>query len=279
DAPTATVAVLTAAVVLQVVSDPVLGRRDHRRLTAVVDAEGALSTRAEDARARLYRRWMALGWAWTALGLLLVAVLPAVGLRDLGLRAPDLGRLVHGFGDGDIGASVVAGLVIGALGGVVRQAVAGWRAARTALSDDPRWEPWASPAIEPMLPRTARGRRGWAGLSFTAGITEEVLYRGLLVMTLALLLPDAPPWAVVAVGAVVFGLAHVYQGPAGVLMTTVVGGGLMALYLLTGSLLLPMVLHVLLDLRALLPAPGGKKVEPSAEPSAAVGGPEGKRSR
>ena len=52
-----------------------------------------------------------------------------------------------------------------------------------------------------------------------------------------------------------FGLAHWYQGRLGMLATGVLGAVLTQLYLTTGSLLLPMVLHVLIDLRLLLDRP------------------------
>jgi membrane protease YdiL (CAAX protease family) len=56
----------------------------------------------------------------------------------------------------------------------------------------------------------------------------------------------------VAVGAVAFGLAHAYQGIAGIVTTGVLGGVMAGLYLGTGSLLLPVLLHTLIDLRFLL---------------------------
>jgi membrane protease YdiL (CAAX protease family) len=56
----------------------------------------------------------------------------------------------------------------------------------------------------------------------------------------------------VTVAGAVFGLAHAYQGVTGVVTTGVLGGVLAALYLGTGSLLLPVVLHALIDLRFLL---------------------------
>ena len=54
------------------------------------------------------------------------------------------------------------------------------------------------------------------------------------------------------VGAVAFGLAHAYQGPVGILTTGLLGGVMAALYLQTGSLLLPVLLHAAIDLRFLL---------------------------
>ena len=63
-------------------------------------------------------------------------------------------------------------------------------------------------------------------------------------------LPSWPTWC--SVPAVLFALGHVYQGAQGVLATGVLAVGFGALYLLTGSLLPSMLLHVLMDLRVLL---------------------------
>ena len=80
----------------------------------------------------------------------------------------------------------------------------------------------------------------------------------------------------VAVAAVAFGLAHAYQGRVGVLTTGVLGGVMAALYLETGSLLLPVLLHAAIDLRFLLvPArvlPAGRAC-PVTPPTATVAGP------
>jgi len=53
------------------------------------------------------------------------------------------------------------------------------------------------------------------------------------------------------VAAVIFGLQHLYQGAKGVGSTAVVGVLFGLLFLLSGSLILPMVLHAALDLRLL----------------------------
>jgi membrane protease YdiL (CAAX protease family) len=51
---------------------------------------------------------------------------------------------------------------------------------------------------------------------------------------------------------VAFGLAHAYQGRAGIVTTGLLGGIMAAVYLDTGSLLLPVLLHAAIDLRFLL---------------------------
>lgn len=47
-----------------------------------------------------------------------------------------------------------------------------------------------------------------------------------------------------------FGVAHLGQGSKGMLVTGMTGAALGALYLITGSLLAPIILHILIDLRA-----------------------------
>jgi membrane protease YdiL (CAAX protease family) len=52
-----------------------------------------------------------------------------------------------------------------------------------------------------------------------------------------------------------FGLAHLYQGWVGVVATGFVGAVFTALYLWSGSLAVPIVLHVILDLLGLVVRP------------------------
>jgi len=60
-----------------------------------------------------------------------------------------------------------------------------------------------------MVPRDSHERRLWMGLSLTAGLCEEVLYRGFLIWYLRMLLPGM---AAVLLAAIVFGVAHRYLG-------------------------------------------------------------------
>ncbi|MEJ7704018.1 MAG: CPBP family intramembrane glutamic endopeptidase [Geodermatophilaceae bacterium] len=48
-----------------------------------------------------------------------------------------------------------------------------------------------------------------------------------------------------------FGLAHLYQGRGGVVTTSVLGALLTFLYVGTGTLLVPMLVHAAIDLRIL----------------------------
>jgi membrane protease YdiL (CAAX protease family) len=96
-----------------------------------------------------------------------------------------------------------------------------------------------------LAPRNNEEQRTFLGLSITAGICEELLYRGFLQYALAAALG---PWPALLLTALVFGLGHVYQGWPGVLKTGGVGlvFGLLAMF--SGSLYVGMILHAAVDL-------------------------------
>ena len=92
---------------------------------------------------------------------------------------------------------------------------------------------------------SVREARVFSGVAITAGICEEVLYRGYLLWYLQSL---GLGRGAVVVAIVAFGLAHAYQGIRGSVVTGVTGAVFMGLYLLTGSLVAPIVLHATVDL-------------------------------
>ncbi len=102
-----------------------------------------------------------------------------------------------------------------------------------------------SPGVQLIIPASAAEMRGFAAVSVTAGICEELLCRGFLLWYLSGLLPRG--WAIAA-AVVLFGIGHAYQGVRGVLMTATAGGVAMAVYLWTGSLIAPIVMHATIDL-------------------------------
>lgn len=245
DVPTVTTLVVLIAIVALISLDPILGRRQYAGLVA--DLGAASDDRArEGLRRRFYWAWTWQGWLIGAVVVAGVALLPGIGLADIGLRLPDL-SLLQPDADGDDATGMAVGAVVGfalAAGVFVRR--------RWPALPQPR-----SPAADVLWPTSPATRRGWAGLALSAGVTEEITYRGLLVLAVTLAAPGLPLDAVVAVAAVLFGLAHWYQGPLGMLAIGALGAIFTQLYLSTGSLLLPMVLHVLIDLGPLLgrPAP------------------------
>lgn len=107
--------------------------------------------------------------------------------------------------------------------------------------------------IAALLPRNrAELRYGWL-LSINAGVVEELLFR----LAFPVLIFAATGSAAVAVAGSValFGLLHVYQGVWGVIGSLLIGTLLMAVFLATGSILLAVTLHALIDLRSLVLIP------------------------
>lgn len=94
-----------------------------------------------------------------------------------------------------------------------------------------------------LVPHTAAEYRWFVGLSVTAGICEELLYRGFLVWVLQHWVGLG--WAA-AVSVIVFGAAHAYQGKD-VVRPTLAGAVLQGIALLTQSILPGILLHAMLD--------------------------------
>ena len=115
----------------------------------------------------------------------------------------------------------------------------------------------AAKVLSFLIPATTEERRWWCLLCITAGICEELLYRGFLLRYL-----HSEPfhlsvnWALV-VASIIFGIGHLYQGVKPALGTVVMGFALGAVFVATGSLLIPIIVHAFLDLRVLVLLPAG----------------------
>jgi membrane protease YdiL (CAAX protease family) len=236
--PAALAAVVVAAYL--VVGEPMVGHVLHRRF------EGRLRS-DPGARRSFYRRLLVLEWGLALLALVIWLSAPGVDAGQVGLRWPQQWP------------GPVTGLVVVL---VLVFVFVSTRALRSgALLDvaEPVRRPGEGRHAEPagasalaLLPRTAGERRLFTVVGFTAGVCEEWLYRGFFLAVVAALAGGLPTWALVVVAAGAFGLAHAYQGRAGIVTTGLLGGVLAAVYLQTGSLLLPVLLHAVIDLRFLL---------------------------
>jgi hypothetical protein len=103
--------------------------------------------------------------------------------------------------------------------------------------------------IEPLLPRN-RDERLWTGLlAVNAGPSEELFFRLALPLLIALVTGSAA-FAFLAAG-LIFGLVHFYQGWVGIAATTFLGFVFTFLYLATGIIWVPVLLHSLLNLNSL----------------------------
>lgn len=206
--------------------------------------EAAKMQRARDParKMRSYRRTII--WLWTATILLLLTT-PFAELW----RPPSIAMLTAWW-TSPSARSVMTGVAVGTAIGVFAFASVSIIAARR--NPDVRRQMQKSLAqVEFLLPRTRRERAWFVGVALSAGICEEVIFRGFLIRYV-----DALPIGIgiggsIVIAALIFGLDHGYQGVRGFVVTTVVALVLSALFFLAGSLWLPMVLHAAIDLRVL----------------------------
>ena len=102
-----------------------------------------------------------------------------------------------------------------------------------------------TPLLEYILPRTAGEKAAFVGVSITAGVCEELVFRGFLIPALEIATGSLP--LAVLLSCAIFGLLHSYQGMIGSLRTALIGLVLAVPFLLTGSILPSMVAHVAFD--------------------------------
>lgn len=214
---------------------PWVGKRQYERLAR---------RRAHDPRVlvRMYRFWIAEEWLWAAVVALILVLSPGARLADLGFTMP--GNLDQ-----------VAGAVVGMTGAIVVGTLVLRRLARSGRAIP------GQAAVAELLPRTSAER--WHGLvmAVTAGVCEEIVYRGLFI-ALGVGVLGLSTTAAAALALAVFVAGHLYQGWKGMLVVALLGFWLTNVYLSTGSLLLPILAHVMIDVRGLVcvPAPAPKTV-------------------
>lgn len=147
------------------------------------------------------------------------------------------------------GGSFVSGLLIGAIfGGILLGVVLG-----ILLKKKKPQKPLIVGDVEAFFPRN-KAEGFWAALlAINAGFSEELFFRLLLPLLFYLVFKQTILALVLA--ALLFGLAHFYQGWAGIMITTLLGAAFTVLYLATGNIWLVMLVHALIDLNGLLLQP------------------------
>lgn len=194
---------------------------------------------------------------WCVFAALAVAVLllsPGMDAADLGLAATE--------------SPVSTAVVIAVIAVIAAISVVSGRKMR-ALAEGGRNVPGLA-SIQAMLPRTAQERRLAIAVAVVDGVCAELVYRGLLIAfgvgVLGLNL-----YVAAALSALVYAAAGFYQGRSGVIAFGCVGAVFAGLYVTTGSLVLPIALHIALSVRDLtLPVP-----EPIGSVPAYVPNPKG----
>lgn len=247
---TGTVVIALLALYLLLV-EPWLGQRSYRRMQLALEAN------QPDARLRFYRQWIWQGWALAIVVLIATLGFAGWSSTQMGLRLPYWPHLptLGGTATADFIKGVMIGVAAAGSGAVLLGlAVAYLRRSNNAPPTSPAHAPTLAGRRDMlrMFPQTRNERITFAALAVTAGVGEEIVWRGFGLTLLLLLLPNLHPALPITLAALAFGLAHLYQGFAGMVYTAAIGAALAALFWASGSLLWPMLLHVLLDLRILL---------------------------
>jgi membrane protease YdiL (CAAX protease family) len=204
---------------------------------------------SEKERISVYQQSIASSWV-AALVLGVCAVLAGFSLSaDLGLSF----RLFR------FNVSLIYTVILLVLGGVVlvltlRQLVS------LVLDDKVRMQAWQQLgggtnrhavlkgiSENLLVPRSGREKKLFVPLSLTAAICEEFTMRGILFVVIQTVLPGLPLYLIPLIAGALFGAAHSYQGPSGILKTGLAGIGFGCLYRACGSLIPGMILHFIVD--------------------------------
>jgi membrane protease YdiL (CAAX protease family) len=188
-----------------------------------------LAAGAESVRARMYRYTMAEEWFFVML-VVLAWSNPDRRFADLGLATP-----------GGWGFWVGAAFVLAAGGFLTWQTDRVRRSAELQAQVRKQF----NDASAEMIPRDATERRWYVLLCLTAGFCEELLFRGYLILYLSAWMSV---WGAATVSSALFGFAHAYLGVAGAVRAAGMGLVFAALYLISGTLWLPIVLHAVIDI-------------------------------
>ncbi|MDP3452356.1 MAG: CPBP family intramembrane metalloprotease [Bacteroidales bacterium] len=106
-----------------------------------------------------------------------------------------------------------------------------------------------SAAIKMMLPVSLKEKRVWTLLSISAGITEEINYRGYLFLAIPLLFPRVGGVAIIAISSLLFAIGHIYQGKEAY-KPALAGVAIGTIFYLTGSIYPVIIIHIAQDLVA-----------------------------
>jgi membrane protease YdiL (CAAX protease family) len=118
-----------------------------------------------------------------------------------------------------------------------------WTATKTSAADK-AGQVHALGKLVRYVPQTAGELRSFIAVSMTAGIVEEIVYRGFLIWYFEQYMPL---WSAVVASSIAFTLGHGYQGVSGAIRCGLLGLAFALYYVFTGSIWLPIIAHALLD--------------------------------
>ena len=216
------------------------------------------------ARTRLYRETII--FEWVSAGLAVIALRfdwRTLNPNSLGLHGSRLPQALTLSFNRDMLLGMILPFAIGMIAMVVW---AIWRKRRGGIAvpsaSASRWHR-LMPDFAALAPVTKHERLLWVLVALSAGICEEIVFRGWLLFSLHSV-AGLQGTLLLATAAALFGLGHAYQKITGVILTAFLGLVFCVIYVKTGSLVVPIVLHCLVDLKfAILPAPRPERTAPA----------------
>jgi membrane protease YdiL (CAAX protease family) len=205
--------------------------RGHARLKKL------LATPSVDTKEKLVLYAATIGFQWVLAGVV------AWRAFARGLKLDELGLGPNAW-MGLVAAGAVGGIIIGGLQ---------WLNLRRIGKMEGKAPELLRKLASRLLPVTMVEFLPYSALAITAGVCEEFVYRGFALA--ALLRVGIPVWLAVGVTSILFGLAHAYQGRAGIVSTAIFGMALAVARLGFASLVPVMMWHAGLDLAAGIAAP------------------------
>lgn len=182
-------------------------------------------------------------YGWTIAGQWVITGLVAWRALARGLSASNLGLANRG-GVNTILGSLALTLIAGALH---------WLNLRRVGKSPGKAPELMRSLARRILPVNSVELLPYCALAVTAGACEEFLYRGFAMGALSRV--GFPAWAVVILTAVLFGLAHAYQGRSGILGTFVMGVLFGVVRLAYDTLIPVVIMHAIVDLVAGIAGP------------------------
>lgn len=198
----------------------------------------------ERVRIDWYRSAIIWGWAPVA-GIALFVALSSMSWHDMGIRAVAMSSTTW---LNVIALLFVAFMALLKLGQIIMFLCSG--GFREKLAAAIAQQPAEQAVTVLITPRSLKEKVWWFFCSATAGIGEEIVFRGCLMYLLGSIFPGLPVAVIAVAAAALFGLFHCYQGLLGILGTGAMGLLFVLLYLATDSLLPGIALHFLVDYAA-----------------------------
>lgn len=230
-----------------VVYESAVSPRKYRRLKHAI-AAGETGARSRAYYEILKFEWVSAVLAFAALRFDVARFSPS----HLHIGATPFGQWLLSVWN-HLDAGFLMGASIGAIISVVALVVILRRARGRARQSLPGTSAWRKilPDFSALIPATLHERVLFALVALSAGICEEIVFRAWLLDALQGV-AGLTGAALVVTAAMLFGLVHYYQGLPGILVTGFLGLALCGLYVASGTLLVPIVVHALIDLRVAL---------------------------